>query len=197
MPKVKKVKVKGQVARPGVPLEFRVKDLERNIGPLYGAVHNPLTQETALGFVLREIKARGLANEEAICPRVAARQTALEKNAVRQALEAVKFEERLSALERNAPPAGDGQWRAEVGRRIQDLEKQEEATAAHVVKLLLNARLGKERLMADLKQDVRKNADAEWANVGRVFDEVVSMPRIVQKELLNRLLAMYHNAGRG
>lgn len=195
MPKVKKVKVKGQVARPGVPLEFRVKDLERNIGPLYGAVHNPLTQETALGFVLREIKARGLANEEAICPRVAARQTALEKNAVRQAAEAVKFEERLERLEHCKP--AEAEDRDELFNRLSALEKQEAATAAHVVKLLLNARLGKERLMADLKQDVRKNADAEWANVGRVFDEVVGMPRIVQKELLNRLLAMYHNAGRG
>lgn len=66
----------------------RVAVLERNIEPLYGVVNHPLVQDTALGFALREMNARGIANEEAICPRVAARLTALERD-LRGAMESM------------------------------------------------------------------------------------------------------------
>lgn len=172
MPKVKKVK--GQVARPGVPLEMRVEDLERNIAPLYGAVNNPLAQETALGFALREVKARGLANEEAICPRVAARLTALEK-----------------LREREQPIIFDTIHR--LANRVDALEKQEAATAAHVVKLLMAQRAaGRERLVADLKQE-----DSSYLIIAHIMREVRRLPVSEQVRVNNLIADLVEASGRG
>lgn len=152
--------------------------LIQRVANLEGLANHPFAQDTGLSATLRDMNARIAANEDAICPRVAARQTALEKDAIRGARDAVMFEERLSAL-----------------------EKQEAATAAHVVKLLMAQRAaGKERLMADLRQDiilavVKRNRDgqvygAQSMLIARLLSNATELNRVALQELIARLTVM-------
>lgn len=151
--------------------------LIQRVANLEGLANHPFAQDTGLSATLRDMNARIASNEDAICPRVAARQTALEKDAIRGARDAVMFEERLSAL-----------------------EKQEAATAAHVVKLLMAQRAaGRERLMADLRQDtlavVKRNRDGQMYGaqsmlIARLLSNATELNRAALEELIARLTVM-------
>lgn len=144
----------------------RLNTMSQNYDTLINILNNALTRIDSL--------------DKAICPRVAARLTALERHAMRDS--DVKFEERLDRLERH-----------------------QATTNESLVREVINRQSGIARLMADIKADIKADhpvdltLDAGWEPEGikadrstvryhQILNGARKLKGCEQRELINTLV---------